>query len=111
MITKLREAEVLLSQGMTVLEAARQLEISEQTYCGWRKEYGGLDKTQARKLKELERENLQLKKLVADLSLDNAILKDVLSKKRSARTGGEKRLRKRSKCKKNLTFQSGEPAG
>ena len=80
-ITKLREAEVLLSQGMTVLEAARQLEISEQTYYRWRKEYGGLDTTKARKLKELERENLQLKKLVADLSLDNAILKEVLSKK------------------------------
>jgi len=72
---------VLLSQGMTVLEAARQLEISEQTYYRWRKEYGGLDTTKARKLKELERENLQLKKLVADLSLDNAILKEVLSKK------------------------------
>ena len=80
-ITKLHEAEVLLSQGMTVVEAARQLEISEQTYYHWRKEYGGLDKTQARKLKELEKENLQLKKLVADLSLDNAILKEVLSKK------------------------------
>ena len=80
-ITKLREAEVLLSQGMTVVEAARQLEISEQTYYRWRKEYGGLDKTQSRKLKELEKENLQLKKLVADLSLDNAILKEVLSKK------------------------------
>jgi len=80
-ITKLQEAEVLLSQGMTVLEAARQLEISEQTYYRWRKEYGGLDTTKARKLKELERENLQLKKLVADLSLDYAILKEVLSKK------------------------------
>ena len=80
-ITKLREAEILLSQGMTVVEAARQLEISEQTYYRWRKEYGGLDKTQARKLKQLEKENLQLKTLVADLSLDNAILKEVLSKK------------------------------
>jgi len=80
-ITKLREAEVLLSQGMTVVEAARQLEISEQTYYRWRKEYGGLDTTQARKLKQLEKENLQLKKLVADISLDNAILKEVLSKK------------------------------
>ena len=80
-ITKLREAEVLLSQGMTVIEAARKLEISEQTYYRWRKEYGGLDTTQARKLKELEKENLQLKKLVANLSLDNAILKEVLSKK------------------------------
>jgi putative transposase len=57
-ITKLREAEVLLSQGMRVNEAARQLEISEQTYYRWRKEYGGLDTTQARKLKQLEKENL-----------------------------------------------------
>ena len=80
-ITKLREAEVLLSQGMRVNEAARQLEISEQTYYRWRKEYGGLDTTQARKLKQLEKENLQLKTLVTDLSLDNAILKEVLSKK------------------------------
>jgi transposase-like protein len=80
-ITKLREAEVLLNQGMTVVEAARQLEISEQTYYRWRKEFGGLDTTQARKLKQFEKENLQLKKLVADLSLDNAILKEVLSKK------------------------------
>ena len=80
-IDKLREAEVYLSQGMTVAEAARKLGIAEQTYYRWRKEYGGLDKTKARKLKDLEKENLQLKKLVADLSLDNAILKEVLSKK------------------------------
>jgi transposase len=59
-IAKLREAEVLLSQGMTVVEAVRKLGISEQTYYRWKKEYGGLDKTQARKLKELEKENLQL---------------------------------------------------
>ncbi len=80
-ISKLREAEVLLSQDMTVSEVVRKLAISEQTYYRWKKEYGGLDKTQARKLKELEKVNLQLKKLVADLSLDNAILKEVLSKK------------------------------
>ena len=80
-IDKLREAEVYLSQGLTVVEAVRKLGIAEQTYYRWRKEYGGLDKTQARKLKDLEKENLQLKKLVADLSLDNAILKEVLSKK------------------------------
>ena len=66
---------------MTVSEVVRKLAISEQTYYRWKKEYGGLDKTQARKLKELEKVNLQLKKLVADLSLDNAILKEVLSKK------------------------------
>lgn len=80
-LMKLREAEVLLSQGKSVKEACRALEISEQTYYRWRKEYGGLDTTQARKLKELERENARLKHLVADLSLDNAILKEVLSKK------------------------------
>lgn len=67
-IAKLREAEVLLSHGKTVVEAVRVLGISDQTYYRWKKEYGGLDKTQARKLKELEKENLQLKKLVADLS-------------------------------------------
>ena len=77
----LRQAEVHLSQGMTVVEAVKQLGISEQTYYRWRKEYGGLDKTQAKKLKELEKENLELKKLVADLALDNAILKRVLGKK------------------------------
>ena len=80
-IAKLREAEVLLSQGMTVGKAVKKLGIAEQTYYRWKKEYGGLDKTQAKKLKALEKENLQLKKLVADLSLDNAILKEVLSKK------------------------------
>jgi len=57
------------------------LEISKQTYYRWRKEYGGLNMTQAKKLKELEKENSRLKTLVADLSLDNAIIKEVLSKK------------------------------
>ena len=80
-ITKLREAEILLSQGKTVKEASKLLEISEQTYYRWRREYGGMDVTQAKKLKEMEKENARLKKLVADLSLDNAILKEVLSKK------------------------------
>ena len=80
-IGKLREAEVLTSQGHTVAESCRLIEITEQTYYRWRKEYGGMDTSQATKLKELEKENLQLKKLVADLSLDNAILKEVLGKK------------------------------
>jgi putative transposase len=80
-IEKLREAEVLLSQGKTVQEAARVLEISEQTYYRWRKEYGGMDKTQARRLKELEQENARLRQVVADLSLDKEILKEALSKK------------------------------
>ena len=80
-LSLLRQAEVHLSKGMTVVEAARKLGIAEQTYYRWKKEYGGLDKTQARKLKALEKENLELKKLVADLSLDNAILKRVVGKK------------------------------
>ena len=80
-ITLLREAEVLLSQGKTVKEVSRQLGIHEQSYYRWRKEYGGLKTTQAGKLKQLEKENSRLKQLVADLSLDNAILKEVLSKK------------------------------
>lgn len=80
-ITKLREAEILLSQGKTVKEASKQLEISEQTYYRWRREYGGMNIPQAKQFKELEKENARLKKLVADLSLDNAILKEVLGKK------------------------------
>jgi len=80
-ILKLREAEVLLGQEKTVREACRTLEISEQTYYRWRKEYGGMSTNQAKKLKTLEKENTRLKTLVAELSLDNAILKEVLSKK------------------------------
>ena len=76
-INSLREAEVLMSQGSTAGEAARHLSITEQTYYRWRKEYGGMRINQAKRLKELDKENARLKKLVADLSLDNAILKDV----------------------------------
>jgi len=80
-IHKLREADVHLSQGKSVDEVAKLLEISRQTYYRWRQEYGGMDITQAKKLKEMEKENARLKNLVADLSLDNAILKEVLGKK------------------------------
>ena len=76
-INSLREAEVIMSQGSTATEAARHLGITEQTYYRWRKEYGGMRINQAKRLKELDKENARLKKLVADLSLDNAILKDV----------------------------------
>ena len=75
-IGKLREAEVLLSQGLTVGEASRKLGITEQTYYRWRREYGGMRVEQAKRLKELEKENGRLKKLVADITLDNAILKE-----------------------------------
>ena len=77
-ISKLREVEVYLSQGKTVAEACKTICVSEQTFYRWRKEYGGIGTDQARKLKELERENGRLKKLVADLSLDNAILKETV---------------------------------
>ena len=73
-IIHLREVEVLLSQGNTIAEAARQIGVTEQTYYRWRKQYGGMTVTDAKKLKELEKEKARLKKLVADLSLDNAIL-------------------------------------
>lgn len=79
-IIKLREIEVVCSQGKTIAEAVRQAEITDQTYYRWRKEYGGMNTVNAKRLKELEKENARLKKLVADLSLDNAILKDVNSK-------------------------------
>jgi transposase-like protein len=76
-INSLREAEVLLSKGSTAAEAARHLGVAEQTYYRWRKEYGGMRINQAKRLKELEKENTRLKRLVADQALDNAILKDV----------------------------------
>jgi len=75
-ISKLREAEVELAKGLKVPEVARKLGISEFTYYRWRKEYGGLRTDQARRFKELERENARLKKLVAEQALDNAILKE-----------------------------------
>ncbi len=75
-INKLREAEVLISQGATAGEASRKIGVTEQTYYRWRKEYGGMRVEQAKRLKEVEKENARLKKLVADISLDNAILKE-----------------------------------
>ncbi len=75
----LREADVLLSQGTTVAAAIRRLGVNKVTYYRWRREFGGMKAGQARKLKDLERENGRLKKLVADLSLDNALLKEAAS--------------------------------
>ena len=75
-INKLREAEVHLSQGSSIGEASRKIEVTEQTYYRWRREYGGMRVEQAKRLKELEKENTRLKKLVADLSLDISILKE-----------------------------------
>ena len=78
-IGKLREAEVALAKGQPLALVVRKLGIAEQTYYRWRKEYGGLRVDQAKRLKELEKENGRLKKLVADQALDNAILKEVAS--------------------------------
>ncbi len=75
-INKLREAEIHINQGSSISEASRKIGVTEQTYYRWRKEYGGLRIEQAKRLKSLEKENARLKKLVADLSLDNAILKE-----------------------------------
>ncbi len=75
-INKLREAEILLNQGANDGEACRKIGVTEQTYYRWRKEYGGMRIEQAKRLKDLEKENIRLKKLVADLSLDNSILKE-----------------------------------
>ncbi len=77
-IHKLREAEVLLGQGKTVAEVCKQLGVTDQTYYRWRKEYGGMQVSQAKKLKDLERENARLKRLVADQALDKAILEEAL---------------------------------
>lgn len=75
-INHLREAEVLLTQGQTVGEICRRIGVSEQSYYRWRREYGGLKFDQARRLKELEQENIRLKRAVADLTLDKLILKE-----------------------------------
>ena len=75
-INKLREAEVELARGLGVPEVCKKLGVTEQTYYRWRKEYGGLRRDQVKRLRELERENARLKRLVADLSLDNSILRE-----------------------------------
>ncbi len=80
-IGKPRTAEIELAKGLGTAEVVRKLGIAEQTYYRWRKEYGGLRLDQAKRLKERERENARLKKLVADQALDNAILKEVSSGK------------------------------
>ena len=75
-ISKLREAEVHLAKGLKLPQVCRKLGVAEQTYYRWRKEYGGVRTDQVKRLKQLEKENGRLKKVVADLTLDNAILKE-----------------------------------
>ena len=76
-INKLREVELMVNRGSTIGEASKKIGVTEQTYYRWRKQYGGMHIEQAKRLKDLEKENVRLKRLVADLSLDNAILKEV----------------------------------
>jgi putative transposase len=76
-VVVLRQIEVLMSQGKAAPVACREAGISQQSYYRWRKEYGGLELDQARRMKDLERENVRLKRLVADLSLEKQVLKDV----------------------------------
>jgi len=80
-ISKLREAEVLISQGQTVPAACKAIGVTDQTYYRWRKAYGGMKIDQAQRLRELEQENARLKRLVADLSLDNQIIREALKGK------------------------------
>jgi len=75
-IRKLREAEVLVNGGQTIGQACRKIGVTDQTYYRWRKEYGGMRVDQAKRLRELEQENVRLKKLVAELSLDKQILQE-----------------------------------
>jgi len=78
-VSKLRQIEVLMSQGKTAALACKDVGVSEQSYYRWRKEYGGLEIDQAKRMKELERENQRLKRLVADLSVEKQVLKDIAS--------------------------------
>jgi transposase-like protein len=78
-VTLLRQIEVSMAQGKSIGVACREAGISDQSYYRWRKEYGGLDLDQARRMKELEKENARLRRLVADLSLEKQILKDISS--------------------------------
>ena len=78
-VVVLRQIEVLMSQGKAAPVACREAGISQQSYYRWRKEYGGFELDQAKRMKDLERENVRLKRLVADLSLEKQVLKDVAS--------------------------------
>ncbi len=76
-LSKLRDADVMLADGRPLAEVAKQLEVSEQTYHRWRNQYGGMKGPEMKRLKELERENGMLKRLVADQALENLVLKDI----------------------------------
>ena len=91
-IRVLREVEVMQGQGLSIENSCKKLSISQQTFYKWRKEYGNLSLDKAKRLKELESENIRLKKLVADLSLANAILKEVAERTGAMDGGGGSRF-------------------
>ena len=107
-VTELRQAEVDLGRGLRVPQVCKKLGVSEQSYYRWRKEYGGLRLDQAKRLKELERENGRLKKLVADQALDNMILKEVASGNFCARPDDARRW---TLSDAGWASRSGGPAG
>ena len=110
-ISKLREAEVYLAQGSTVVEMCKKIGVTEQTYYRWRTEYGGLRLDQAKRLKSLETENGRLKKLVADQALDIAILKEASSGNFWARPSAGRRWSMCGRCWAGRGCRSGGPAG
>ena len=76
-VGKLRDADAMLAAGATIAQVCQKLEVAEATFPRWREQYGGMKASEAKRLKELEQENVRLKKLVADLALDNALLKEI----------------------------------
>jgi len=76
-VGKLRDADAMLAAGATIGQVCQKLEVAEATFHRWREQYGGMKASEAKRLKELEQENVRLKKLVADLALDNALLKEI----------------------------------
>jgi putative transposase len=107
-VTLLRQVEVELANGKTTPQACKEAEITAQTYYRWRKEFGGLKLDQAKRLKKLERENAKLKRLVAELSLEKQILKDVAEGNFQALSGGVARSGMHARTTK---YRSGMPAG
>ena len=107
-VVVLRQIEVLMSQGKSAPVACREAGISQQSYYRWRKEYGGLELDQARRMKDLERENVRLKRLVADLSLEKQVLKDVASGNLQAPSGAGRRLKA---FEGNMVSRNARPAG
>src|SRR5580704_16541864 len=107
-VTLLRQVEVELANGKTTPQACKEAEITAQTYYRWRKEFGGLKLDQAKRLKELERENAKLKRLVAELSLEKQILKDVAEGNFYALSGDVARS---GMLARTIECRSGMPAG